>query len=257
MWKAYLGSWKSKRITHGFLVDVATVGVLTAILFIFNRILTAIVGPLAQFGSEEQIQQALLSASPEEAQALFASLQSFMYVFLIGIMIVIPVSLFLYSYSRSYLWGKLLHKKTKFWRWNALMLTLIIIGAMYTLAASLLNLILTLILSSFLTPSLLIVAQSIISSFFIVLFIMLLFLVFKEFTHRYKVFESVGNAIQHFKKYSGRTFGIAILTLLVIQVVLSLIQRFFMFNQEILMLLGLLVFIFYAAWLRSYLVGHR
>ncbi len=257
MWKSYIASWKSKRITQGFLIDIATVGILTTLIFIFNRILTAIVGPLTQFGSEEQIQQALLSASPEEAQALFASLQSFMYVFLIGIIIVIPVSLFLYSYSRSYLWGKLLHKKTKLWRWNALMLTIIIIAAMYTFAASLLNLILTLILSSFLTPSLLLIAQSIISSFFIVLFLMLLFLTFKEFTHRYKVFESVGNAIQHFKKYSGRTFGIAILTLLAIQVVLSLIQRFFMFNQEIFVLFGLVVFIFYAAWLRSYLIGHR
>ena len=120
----YLKSFKNKSILKVFLYDaifwLIIVGIFAIFLTYYQK------RSLSLASSPQELQKLILSA-PAQAQEVISQLNNFLFTFIGGFFILLLLSLFLYSYTRKKKWNYLSNNKTKYWRWNALNLILLII----------------------------------------------------------------------------------------------------------------------------------
>lgn len=196
--KTFLHSFQPRKEHLTSLVTDGITGILLWGAFSFFAKLIQKQALAISGGDPAQLQQLLLQLNPEEAQALLLQTKVLLAEVIGGGLLLLLFGLFFFSFTRAYLWnvllGKQLTKKT-YWRWNGLHLFLVFFLGMYLLLTLLLS-----FLVDFLTPAAFIpYVTPLVHAAFLVLFLLFVFLLGREFTLHYEVLQSVGKALHHFR----------------------------------------------------------
>src|SRR3989344_520458 len=195
-WNTFLSSFKlDKRFGYVILADVLFWLLMTALFLSFASLLES-QGQALKGGvtSTEQLQQMLLS-SPEKAGQFLGELKWFMGILVGGMIILALAFLFLYSLKQKFIWSQILHKepgRQKYWRWNLLHLAVPFLMAVFVL----LGLIVWMLFS--------LTKNQVIGRAGVLIVVTLYYLFYslwaKNFTHHYKVFESLGHTFSEWKE---------------------------------------------------------
>jgi len=195
-WNTFLSSFKlDKRFGYVILADVLFWMLMTALFLSFASLLES-QGQALKGGvtSTEQLQQMLLS-SPEKAGQFLGELKWFMGILVGGLIILVLAFLFLYSFKQRFIWSQILHKepgRQKYWRWNLLHLAVPFLMAVFVL----LGLIVWMLFS--------LTKNQVIGRAGVLIVVTLYYLFYslwaKNFTHHYKVFESLGHTFSEWKE---------------------------------------------------------
>ncbi len=150
--------------------------------------------------SVEEVKQQLLSGSLENAERITDTILSFAYTFIGGLIILIIISILVYSLSRAYLWNYLSHQKFNFrrhFRWNWLTLAMLIFLTLYSLIFLLVQFILNIFLATANTAVISVVTQ-LVSFFLLLLFCFYGFNAAHHFVKTNQVWKSLGDAFHSF-----------------------------------------------------------
>ena len=203
--KNYFNSFKLKK-EHRFtlLVDGLFLLIMSVGLYLFNILITQRAYLISGGKSTADIKQMLLSMDPVRAQAFLATLKSFMFLFTMGSIILIVGGLFLYSFTRQRIWNYLTKHKSKYWKWNVLNLVLILPLLIYLILFGLVKLVFTSLFHSIKNLWLASFLNSLVSLFFLMLFVIFIFLVYYNFSKTYEAWNSIGQAFGILKKKWSR-----------------------------------------------------
>jgi hypothetical protein len=252
-------SFMDGKILVSVAVDGFAMAAIALLFFVMTQILNSLSGSLQNVATPEQFQQLLVSASAEEAQALLGSLQSFLLSFLVGTVILIAGTFLIYSYSRHYLWTRLVKKSTKrYWKWNGLVIGLLIAAVLYFLVTLVIRIPLTSLLVSIQSDTLFNSIQIGLSSLFVLIFIMYMFFVYNSFAHTYRIWDSLGagfHTIKHQWSKVWRVFLAGFGILLVLSIFLGYLQgALFAYSDMIFTVVNLILLLLYMGWFRSYVL---
>jgi len=256
--KSYLNSFKEQKIIRIFLIDFVFFTTIYLLAQGFNYFLQK-KSAIFQGRTANEIQQLILSA-PQEAQIILTQLKSFMILFFIGLIFLIVFTVLFYSLTRAYLWNYLLKNKlTKknYWKWNILVIVLIIPFIIYFFIALVIKLIITQLLFFINNQVVIQIINNYLILILFVIYLIFIFLSYYVFTKKYNVWESLGEAFQLIKikfKELKIIFLFSLLNLFVISVILFLLTYFLKYQQMLLLFFNLILFLLFLAWLRVYLV---
>lgn len=264
----FIQSFKDKKILPIFLVDIVFFGVISALFYYFGEKIKEKSAAFTGFTSAEQLQQAILS-SPEQAEILLTTMKSFILTFLIGLIILLALLVLGFALSRAWIWnyllGKKLHRKN-YWRWNLLVLTLIIPLVLYLFASLVVRGILSYLFSFLNNVTVLQLLNNLIVFVLILFFFVFVFIVYYLFTSQYRVWQSIGDTFNFIKIKWGKLwkfFLFVLATGLVVNVILVFIPKlitYFFIHPTTFSLLNTGIFLLFLAWMRVYLVktiGHQ
>ncbi len=258
--KTYFSSFRGKEIGRILLIDAAAILVITLLLLGSGRYLQAKTLALTSGQSLNQIQETLLTMTAEETQAFLQGMRSLVTTIFIG-GILITMSIFLmFSFSTALIWNLLSGKKFSqqhYWRWNALHLVFFFVALIYAAFVFLIKLAVNQWLSRFYYGAFIPLMNQMVISLLVLIFLLFLFLTYYSFVQRYKVFESIGHAFYLIRLHWNqlwRMFLLALLTGLILNLLLTFLQRFFIYPQTAFIFLSGVIFLLYLAWLRLYLV---
>ncbi len=250
--KTYPHSFQELQIFKGFAIDALFLGIAYLVLQLFQTTVTSkMQGLFGRYTSPEQFQQALLSASAEEAQNLLAGMQFLIVIFVGGMVLIAAFLLFSFSASRAVIWYDLFHIKLawkNYWRWNALNLVLSLFLIIYSALAWVIGLILQSWLSKIPSETISSFLGGIISLLAFLLFALFSFSVYFSFTQKYRVWESIGQAF-HLLKHQRKSLSLFLILTLATGAVLSLILMALKIN---LLWLDLGLSLLFLAWMRVY-----
>lgn len=272
MLKDYLNSFKlKKKFWQTFLIDFIALAIIFASILMFSNYFQNRALAITGGKSVEQIQEWALS-SPEQALPFFEGLKSLLVFGGILLFVIIIGSFLLYSFSQALIWNALADKKLtskNYWKWNLLLLALLIPlalgGLLYLLIKvlfdSLLNFLLTLSSAFYLQHTELMeiiqLTLSNFASFFLILMLLLLiFLVYYSFVREYKVWQSIGEGFHLFRLKWNKLWRILLFvafTVLIITFILIPIKKIFpdAFASTI---INLAVALLFLAWMRIYVL---
>ena len=133
--KNYLKSFNfNKKYWYTFIVDGLTFFFITLLFLGLGKILEKKAYAISQGKTTEQLKALLLSGSVETNKLFLANIKSFTFYLVLGIVVALIVSLFIYSLSRTLVWNKLLKQKSKkYWSWAGLSVILTIVLFLYLL----------------------------------------------------------------------------------------------------------------------------
>lgn len=243
-------SFQDQRLWRTFMVDLLLVLALTTGWYLFGQQIQQ-EATILQAIPPEQIQQ-LLVTQPQEAQAYFMQLKSYMIFLLGGGGVLVLLSLLAYSYAQAWIWNFLHHQhltKKNYWRWNLLQIVILL---------PLLPIILGWILMQMLLRQLslpVVLAQPIhdvVTLLFLLALLLVAFVIYSIFTQRYRVWESIGIALSLMKKQAphlGKIFVLALLLSFVLSLLLQALKVILPFGI-IPLVSG--VFLLFISWYRLY-----
>jgi len=237
-------------------LDVLFFGIIALALYSFNKLVTQQAYLISNGKTTVELKQMLMSMDPVKAQAMLASLKSFVFTFVVGIVILVVGGFLLYSLSRKLIWNRLTGHKTKYWRWNILNLVLLIPLLIYLIFYSLVKIFLGSIISLMKNQIWINIFDSILSLGLLIGFLIFLYLVYSIFCKKYEVWESMGLGFKLIKKKWSRIwplFIFSIITGLGVSLIWIPFNTWF-FGQTI--ILGIIsggLSLIYLAWLRIYL----
>ena len=263
-WNEYLDSFKfGKRYFTTLLIDGGFVLLIAGLFFSFSSLVSAKSQGILQGKAPEQLQQYLLSASPEQLQSVYGSLQAFLFTSIGGIIILSLATLFLCSLARALIWNLLIKKKlTKqtYWRWNLLNLALIIPLVGFLVGYVVVKFVLVLIVG-FITsnPAPGEIIAMLINIVFIVFVLNFFFLTYYGFVRRYKVWESIGQGFEELKNKFGSLYkmmSLQVITVIIISVAISLILKYggklFLLPASTGSVVNVVMSLLIVAWIRIY-----
>lgn len=260
--RTYLDSFKPKKeLFYIFIVDVLFWGIIFGLFSLFGQIMQGKSWLLTKGKTPEQIQQLLLTMQPEEMQAFFLQMKSFMVFFIIGLMVLGAITLLLFSLSRGLIWNKLVERKLtskSYWKWNGLNLALIMPLLVYLLVFAIVKILFNLFIVLAITnQTFLSLASDFINIIFLLGWLVFGFLVGYSFVKEYKVWKSLGEAFGLIKlkwKNIWRMFLLALGTAMVLGLALGLAGKGLIYQKELLVGLNAVVFLLFLAWMRVYAV---
>lgn len=260
--RQYLHSFKLKAdFWYTFLAETITAIVLGFLFLGFGKLLNSRAYAISGGRSLEEFQQYLLSGSLDVSQQFLFDVRLFALLLVIGSLLLIMVSLFLFSLSQSLIWSRLCGRswsKKRYWRWNLITFLLALIILPFFLVFLIVRVIVSLIpvggdvFQAVVSPSL--------SLIFAVLFLFFLILAYFSFMQRYKAGESLGNVFHLLKvKWSSlwRSFFFTMITVVLLSVILYFFQKFFLLYRPEWQrtLVSLFLFLLFLSWMRMYLVN--
>ena len=257
--KGYLDSFRDKYIVLSTVVDVVFFAVMGPILYLFKLFTDSKTQEFLGGRTQQQLQDVIVN-NPEQGQIIAQQLQSFMINFGLGVILIVLLSLFLFSLTRGYLWNKLLNKnftKKKYWRWNSLNLALILPTLIYLVFVFIVRIIYLQTYSAINNQAAFSFISEIISLVLIVIYLIFLFLIYYSFTFRYKVWQSIGEGFKLVKTRWNtiwRSFIFMLITLVILTVITSLLTRLFPFQETLLIYVDSVLLILFVAWMRVYLL---
>lgn len=254
--KTYLNTFREKKILTTFLIDALLTGILYFLFVAFGSLIQKKALLLTNGQAPEKIQEMLLT-NPEQAQSFLAGLQSFLFLFIGGLILLLAITILLYSLAQFLIWNHLLNKKTTYWRWNMLNLALIIPSLVYLLLFLVIKILLNAVLPLLKSPTLINFLNNIIIFFFLFVFVLFLFLTYYSFAHKYKVWESIGEGF-HLIKTNSRKLGIMLLLVLLTAVIIGFLNyplsKLFPDEPGVIVFIDVLLSLLFLAWTRVYLV---
>lgn len=251
----------NKKHLTSFFTDAITIGLLFMLLFSFSNVLEGkAMGLLQGQDSVEDLQAYFLTAPAEELESYASEIKGFVIVFIISLILILALSLIIYSLSRSLLWHHLLKKKftfKEFWKWNWLNLFILLAVFIYSLIFTIIKAIIMVLVTVFNVPHLTLSVDYILSFFALIFFLILLFLTYKNFVKEYKLFKSIKLAFNDLgKKWSSLwptllgSFIIAALITFLMYVVGLQLQLY----PIPLMIVNFVVTFLFLSWFRVYLL---
>jgi len=278
----YLDSFKlGKQFTATFLTDFASLLIIILSFIWFSSYTQRRSLELLQGRTTAELQQMLLSLSPEQLAPFLSSLKWFLITSLAGLTILVAASVFLFSYAQARTWNYLHGKKVtskNYWRWNSLNLSLLVplllfLGIILIVKIAtmvLLNIPPKLLPVFYLTHSNLmenirLMIDGAILFYMVVLFIVIVFLIYHHFVKSYKIWDSIGAGFSTFKKQWKKVLLLVLFTTvsaLIATVILLPIKKALLFYPLYSTLLNIFLAAFFLAWLRWYvfnsiLHGHQ
>ncbi|MBI2125591.1 hypothetical protein HYV87_05305 [Candidatus Woesearchaeota archaeon] len=267
--QSFVNSFKlGKDFTYTFAADAITFSLLYLILTIGSswwltklQALLAIVQEASVLGAGQ-----LPAVVPSPTGTLFL-------VFIPPIVLVI-FFLFLFSYSRAVIWNHLQGRKVTrktYWRWNVLNLSLLIplflFGLVLVIAKIILSFSLNQIIKLFplfyithtvAVDNVRLVLQYLLNFYLLLVFISLVFLIYHSFAKSYKIWNSIGMGFSLFNKNKKRLL-LALLLALIPAIILPLITiplstQLLYAPPWVSVMLYIILFSIYLAWLRLYLL---
>ena len=247
-WDHYLNSFLDSKVLYTFLID-AGFWLFITILFVLFGLLMQSKGQALGVQSPEDLQR-MLAASPEQAQQLAVALKSLVLISIFGLIILGLVLLFGFSFSRSLIWNLLLKQKHRYWRWNGLLIALIIPAAFFVLILGIIR-----VLISTLSSTITILLGNLLLFSLLIAFFLFISTIFLSFITNYKVWESIGHGFYLIKAYWNvlwRMFLLSLGTGIVLNLLLTSVSQFMTSTVFTIITFG--IFILYFCWLRVYLV---
>lgn len=270
----YLNSFKlGKTFAATFLIDIGYLSVIILSFVWFSLYAQQRSMELLQGRSAAELQQMMLSLSPDQMLPFLNALKWFMITSLTGLALMAIASVLLFSYSQARIWNYLQGKKVtrkNYWRWNLLNLSLLVPLLLFLAVLLIVKLFVLLLLS--LLPKLMPVwyvthstfmenVQLVIDGaamfFMVVLFIITIFFIYSNFVKSYKIWDSIGAGFYTLKKQWKKVFLLALLALItaaLATVILLPIKKALLFYPLYSTLLNIFLAAFFLAWLRWYVV---
>ena len=210
--------------------------------------------------SQEQIQQLLLS-TPDKIEPFITQMLDFLIYFLGGLLLLIVVSLFLFSLSRALVWNKMLGKKFTvhhYWRWNVLHLVLILPLLLYGFSYLLFKLLFNFLVSAIThNQQAFEVAGRIVDAFFLLFLLLFVGILYYYFTEKYRIFESFKLAFIFLKqkiKITGILLSFSFCTLLFLSIIGFSLKILFPLQLAFLNVAQAVLLLLFLSWFRLYLV---
>lgn len=271
--KDYLRSFRfNKTYWKTFLIDFIIINIILALFFCFNAYNQNKSLALTKGRTTEQLKQILVN-NPDQLAIYLTQLKSFLLMFFAGLILLVILSLALYSLSNALIWNYLTKKKTT-WknigRWSILNLAIIIPLLLYGISYLVLNLFLGYLVYSLLTLSpqfysahltaLELFRQLLFGSFslfFAVLALTFIFLIYYSFTQKYKVWSSIGEAFGTIKNQWPKIWRLLFFALLtgIILTIVAYPLKSIISNQPLaITMFQIIISILFIAWLRLYLL---
>lgn len=256
--KKYLDSFRLKK-EHAYtlVVDACFWMLMIVSAILFSSLLQKKAGPLIKGQSPEQFQEMLLTMAPEQAQAFLSNLQGLVVMFAVGTIILLVGGLFLFSLSRKLIWDKLVHNKfdkKKYWRWNLLNLVLVIPIIIFALIFGLFRIIFGYLFSLFKSQMVLDAFYNLFNLAALLILLVFVFLTYYSFSHKYRVWDSIGSAFELLKKKKiWVTFFWALATVIILAV-LSWPLAYLFRQSTIMITVNAVISVLFVVWLRVYLV---
>jgi hypothetical protein len=249
-----------KHLTS-FFTDAITIGLLLVLLISFSNVLETKATDLLQGqDTAEELQAYFLTAPAEELEAYVGTIQGFVAIFIIGMIVFLALFLILFSLSRSLLWHNLLDKKftfKKFWRWNLLNLFILVIGFIYAMVFLILKSIFMIIVTMFNVVQLTLTVDYVLNFFALIIFLIILFFTYSNFTKEYKVFKSISFALKELKHKWTQIWPVligAFIVASVITIVLYLIGVPLQYYATLLLIINFIITFLFITWFRLYLL---
>ena len=243
------------------MVDSFALSLIFFLFLGFGKLLTARAEAILDGRSVEEM-KVLLMSSVEISKAFLSNLQLFIFLFVIGGILILTLTIMIISYSRSLVWSNLLHKKLKWKRWNGLTIVLILLMLLYIIAFAFIRIVLNLVPFTTNQNVYTIYAQ-VISSLFIIIFLLFTLIANYSFAQKQKVWESIGNTFHIIKTQWSKLWKTSLI-LITISVVLGILQ--FLLQKvlplQLMPLLSIIILLLFIFWARIYLVkrihhGHQ
>ena len=251
-WKRYLSSvHPSKRLWSAFLLDALFVTYVVLTFSFFGGYINEHVQKLSGGKTPEQLQQSLVTLSPEKLQLFLSDLKSFLFVFLGGLFVLILSSYLLFTLTQALIWSGLHNKSFHYSRWNVMVFITACLGLLYLLGFFIIKL----GLAVFLQVVKLTMIMPILNQLLILLFVVFVFLfschVFSSYAQEPSVWRSVERA---FHLLSWKHFLFCSLTLLILSLISWFTQKYLLFNviEPVKMAVTIALFLLFLAWMRKY-----
>ena len=278
----YLDSFKlGKQFAATFLIDLASLSVIIFTFIWFSSYTQQRSLELLQGRTTAELQQMMLSLSPEQLLPFVTALKWFLITSLVGLFFLLAGSFFLFSYSQArnsnYLQGKNVTSKN-YWRWNLLNLSLLVPSLLFFSALLVVKLFMMLLLNlpqklmpvfyvthSNLMENIRLVVDGAALFYTVVLFIVLILCIYHNFVKSYKVWDSIGAGFSILKKQWKKILLLvlsATVSAMIATVILLPVKKALIFYPMYSALLNITLAAFFLTWLRSYvfnsvLHGHQ
>lgn len=277
--KHYFDSFRlGKTFLLTLLIDTLSFSLLAYLWLVFGSILTARAYAISEGRTAEELKLLMLSGSLEANELLLANIKSFVFTFIIGLVLAVAITILIFSLSRMIVWDKVLsrvlgsHSSNLSWKnfkkWNGITLVMLLLSAVYILIYGIIKLIINLITSSLSEVVFLWVNRGVNYLFFII-FIVLMFILFNSFSREHKAWHSVGDAFHQVKASWAKlwkSFIFIVLTSAVASAVFGLIvfillklflslSSTFLLHPGLLPLLSAFIGLLLISWIRLYLVS--
>ncbi|HLD00526.1 MAG TPA: hypothetical protein VJC39_02175 [Candidatus Nanoarchaeia archaeon] len=250
IWKNYLSSFQFKPLIRPLLMDSFFVVLCYLIFSWFGNYLKSKAEQLDLSLAAQKLEE-LLTSSPDQAQLLAGQLQSFVLTVLLGFGVILLFLFLFYSYTRKVIWSKN-YSITKYWKWNAANLVLLLLLVPYLAAYFVVKIILYALFKNLISGGILIFVNGVIDGIFLLFFLIFLFLLYYSFQHKYMVWNSVGQAFQHFKKLNGLSLLLILITFIALNLLLGLFNYWLQYQPAIAVILNVGLFLVFISWLRNY-----
>jgi len=259
--KSFFASFKArKNLGRSYLVDIMTVFIIALLVIGFGNILNTKAFEISNGKTTDEINALILAGNIVDQEQFLNSMKSFTFYFIFGSLILLIAVLMLFSLSRKYLWSKLTNKefkvKKQLWRWTGLNVIIFIFLLIYLLVYVVLRLILNYFLVNFST-NISNYILSIISSILILFFLSFCFLIYLSFINRYKIWESIGAGFSLFKQNLKKILIViffSTLSLIIISLLLIPVNRHFLYQPNLLLVINSAVLLLFLAWFRMYIL---
>lgn len=268
----YLDSFKlEKRFAVTFLIDLASLSLIIFSFIWFSSYTQRRSLELLQGRTTAELQQMMLSLNPEQLAPFLTSLKWFLVTSLVGLVILVVGSVFLFSYAQARTWNYLQGKKVahkNYWRWNLLNLSLFVPFLLFLGVLLIVKITMMLLLNipprlmpvfylthSNLMENIRLIVDGAALFYMVVLFMVVIFLIYAHFVKSYNVWDSIGAGFSAFKKQWKRVLLLvlfATVSALIITVILLPIKKMLIFYPLYSTLLNVAVAAFFLAWLRMY-----
>ena len=250
----------TKKHFYTILIDFITFWVIALLLISFGFLLQSKMGVLMPKEGIEASKLYLLSAPVEELQQYASQMQQFVVLLILGMILLLFGSLFIFSYSRALIWNKLLNKKLtrkSYWKWNWLNLSLLVLSIFYVLIYLIVKLIFLTIITVFNNPSVNVISNSATNLIAIIIYLVILFLIYMNFTEKHSVFQSIGTAFKTIKEKWSKIWRFFLMVLLVVAILSALLYPlgiWLQYRPRAIQIIGMLVTFLFLAWVRIYLL---
>ena len=235
-------------------------GIIITFLNFYYKFVQARTYALTGGQSIEQVKLALISATPEVANAFKFNAQVLTIVFVVGLMVLLFLCPYLISYIEVAVWNTLINKihhwNKPYWRWWGLTTLLLIFGIITWLIFLLVGF-LTNPLAALAGENGYVIITNIVTGIFMYAFILFTFLTYYSFTQKQKVWESIGHAFSILKsKFSSISimFLFILLTGVILSTILYYLQQKMYWSPALSLGINLIIFILFYTWMRFYLL---
>jgi hypothetical protein len=221
----------------------------------FSWMLNSKIKEFSNGQTPEQLRLLLASMEPDQMNVFMTQIQSYLMFFLVGAIIILVLTLILYSLSRSLIWNKLVHNKFTFnkWKkWILLSVALLIPLIMFLIVYAVVKIVLNVILVSLISDNTVLIIFNLIINYGLFLFLLIfIFLVFYSFAKNNKVWSSIGNAFGLIKIKLWKYYLFVLIVSLLINVIAYLYSLITSWGTGVVNLLLVVIFL---SWARMYLV---